>query len=43
VHDLPAEYMTDGFVQVDAGIDYIDGRYGTSCAAWAFFQTNGWY
>ena len=29
--------------QIDAGLIYIDERYGTSCDAWAFHQTNNWY
>ena len=29
--------------QIDAGLIYIDERYGTSCDAWAFHQANNWY
>jgi hypothetical protein len=29
--------------QVDRGLSYIDGRYGTPCKAWAAFGAKGWY
>jgi hypothetical protein len=34
---------SDPFRQIDAGLIYIDERYGTSCAAWSFHQANNWY
>ena len=34
---------SDPFLQIDAGLIYIDERYGTSCAAWSFHQANNWY
>src|SRR3954453_10111051 len=29
--------------QIDAGLIYIRQRYGTPCAAWAFWQSHKWY
>ena len=29
--------------QIDRGIDYIIHRYKTPCAAWIFWEKNGWY
>jgi hypothetical protein len=29
--------------QIDAGLIYIGNRYGTSCAAWSFWQAHRWY
>jgi hypothetical protein len=29
--------------QVDWGLGYIEGRYGTPCGAWAQSQSTGWY
>jgi membrane-bound lytic murein transglycosylase MltF len=34
---------SDPYEQIDAGLIYIDERYGTSCDAWAFHQENNWY
>jgi hypothetical protein len=34
---------SDPYLQIDAGLIYIDERYGTSCAAWDFHQANNWY
>jgi len=34
---------SDPYRQVDAGLIYIDNRYGSSCAAWDFHQANNWY
>lgn len=36
--DLPADYKTNPKAQVDWGLRYIAGRYGTPSAAWAFWQ-----
>jgi hypothetical protein len=30
-------------IQIDRGLGYIDHRYGTPCAAWAYFGRKGWY
>ena len=29
--------------QIDRGLDYIIHRYKTPCAAWKFWEKNGWY
>ncbi|WP_448610943.1 aggregation-promoting factor C-terminal-like domain-containing protein [Geodermatophilus sp. URMC 60] len=34
---------SDPYRQIDAGLIYIDERYDTACAAWAFHQANNWY
>jgi hypothetical protein len=34
---------SDGYRQIDAGLVYIDERYGSPCGAWAHSQSNGWY
>jgi membrane-bound lytic murein transglycosylase MltF len=34
---------SDPYEQIDAGLIYIDERYGTSCDALAFHQENNWY
>ena len=36
LHDLPADYMTSAEAQIRWGLDYIKGRYGTPCNAYAF-------
>ena len=38
-----SDYYTNGYVQVDWGLDYIAGRYGTPSNAWASFCRKGWY
>ena len=34
---------SDGYRQIDAGLIYIDKRYGSPCGAWAHSQSTGWY
>jgi hypothetical protein len=34
---------SDGYRQIDAGLIYIENRYGSACGAWAHSQANGWY
>lgn len=36
-------YLTNPQVQIDKGLDYIAGRYGTPCNAWSTWQTQRWY
>lgn len=36
-------YLTNPQVQIDKGLDYISGRYGSPCKAWSVWQTQGWY
>jgi chemotaxis protein histidine kinase CheA len=48
---LPAEKMaaagpdwrTNGNTQVDWGLSYIKGRYGSPCSAWDHSEKTGWY
>jgi hypothetical protein len=34
---------SDGYRQIDAGLIYIDNRFGSPCAAWSHSQAKGWY
>jgi hypothetical protein len=34
---------SDGYRQIDAGLIYIDARYGSPCGAWSHSQSTGWY
>ena len=34
---------SDPYRQIDAGLIYIDNRYGSPCGAWGHSQANGWY
>ncbi|MGY1730960.1 transglycosylase SLT domain-containing protein [Geodermatophilus sp. SYSU D01045] len=34
---------SDGYRQIDAGLIYIEQRYGSACDAWAHSQATGWY
>ncbi len=34
---------SDGYRQIDAGLIYIESRYGSPCGAWAHSQANNWY
>jgi colicin import membrane protein len=51
VQSLPGEKMasagpdwrTNYETQIDWGMDYIDGRYGTPCDALQFHYANNWY
>lgn len=36
-------YLTNPQVQINTGLDYIAGRYGTPCKAWQVWQTQHWY
>jgi hypothetical protein len=45
---LPGSKMGPGWqsnptVQITWGLNYIAGRYGTPCGAWAHSQSTGWY
>lgn len=37
------EYLTNPHKQVQVGLDYIQGRYGTPCNALAIWNTQHWY
>jgi Transglycosylase SLT domain len=34
---------SDGYRQIDAGLVYINSRYGSPCGAWQHSQANNWY
>lgn len=38
-----SDWQTNPATQIAWGIDYIKGRYGTPCGAWAHSQSVGWY
>ncbi|HEY8452820.1 MAG: transglycosylase SLT domain-containing protein [Micromonosporaceae bacterium] len=37
------DWRTNPATQIRWGLNYIQERYGSPDAAWAFFQANGWY
>ncbi|MER8046010.1 peptidoglycan-binding protein [Streptomyces sp. NPDC094032] len=38
-----ADWQTNPATQIEWGLDYIQSRYGTPCAAWSFWQSHNWY
>ncbi|WP_400999069.1 lytic transglycosylase domain-containing protein [Agromyces sp. GXQ0307] len=38
-----ADWETNAGTQIEWGLGYIQGRYGTPCGAWAHSQSVGWY
>ncbi|MCA5892928.1 G5 domain-containing protein [Isoptericola sp. NEAU-Y5] len=38
-----ADWQTNPATQIEWGLGYISGRYGTPCAAWGHSQSVGWY
>ncbi len=38
-----ADWQTSPATQIEWGLGYIKGRYGTPCSAWAHSQSTGWY
>jgi hypothetical protein len=40
---MGAGWQSDPVVQITWGLNYIAGRYGTPCGAWAHSQATGWY
>ncbi|GAA4365984.1 lytic transglycosylase domain-containing protein [Agromyces bauzanensis] len=38
-----ADWETNAATQIEWGLGYIQGRYGTPCGAWAHSQDAGWY
>ena len=34
---------SDGFRQIDAGLIYLEDRYGSPCGGWAHSEATGWY
>lgn len=38
-----SDWLTNPVTQIKWGLGYIDGRYGSPCAAWGHSQARGWY
>ncbi|MEU9398452.1 transglycosylase SLT domain-containing protein [Streptomyces sp. NPDC048242] len=38
-----ADWQTNPATQIKWGLSYMDGRYGSPCQAWSFWQANHWY
>ncbi|MFG2623947.1 transglycosylase SLT domain-containing protein [Streptomyces sp. NPDC048473] len=38
-----SDWKTNPTTQIKWGMDYMNSRYGSPCAAWSFWQTNHWY
>ncbi|MFD7066618.1 transglycosylase SLT domain-containing protein [Streptomyces sp. NPDC059913] len=38
-----ADWQTNPTTQIKWGLDYMNSRYGSPCAAWSFWQANHWY
>ncbi|ASY33002.1 MULTISPECIES: lytic transglycosylase domain-containing protein [unclassified Streptomyces] len=38
-----ADWQTNPATQIKWGLNYMDGRYGSPCGAWSFWQANSWY
>jgi hypothetical protein len=38
-----SDWQTNPKTQIEWGLSYIAGRYGTPCGAWSSWQSNGWY
>ncbi|GAA1363820.1 hypothetical protein GCM10009612_42890 [Streptomyces beijiangensis] len=38
-----SDWQTNPATQIKWGLDYMDSTYGSPCAAWSFWQANGWY
>ncbi|NYI08032.1 aggregation-promoting factor C-terminal-like domain-containing protein [Allostreptomyces psammosilenae] len=38
-----ADWQTNPETQIRWGLDYMNGRYGSPCGAWQFWQANHWY
>ncbi|MEW2623956.1 tachylectin-related carbohydrate-binding protein [Streptomyces sp. NPDC048106] len=37
------DWHENPLTQIRWGLSYIDGRYGSPCGAWTFWQANNWY
>ncbi|HET9383002.1 MAG TPA: lytic transglycosylase domain-containing protein [Streptomyces sp.] len=38
-----ADWQTNPATQIKWGLSYMNGRYGSPCGAWSFWQANHWY
>jgi hypothetical protein len=40
---MGSEWRNSALVQIKWALSYMTGRYGSPCAAWAFWQAHNWY
>lgn len=40
---IASDWRDDAVTQIKWAISYMDGRYGSPCAAWSFWQAHNWY
>jgi hypothetical protein len=40
---VSSDWQNNAVTQIKWGLNYMDGRYGSPCAAWSFWQAHGWY
>jgi flagellar biosynthesis GTPase FlhF len=38
-----ADWQTNPATQIKWGLNYMNGRYGSPCGAWSFWEANHWY
>jgi hypothetical protein len=38
-----ADWETNAATQINWGLGYVNGRYGSPCGAWAHSESAGWY
>ncbi|MER5742144.1 transglycosylase SLT domain-containing protein [Streptomyces sp. NPDC059913] len=38
-----ADWQTNPATQIKWGLNYMNGRYGSPCGAWSFWQQHNWY
>ncbi|MGW1889708.1 aggregation-promoting factor C-terminal-like domain-containing protein [Streptomyces sp. NPDC002004] len=38
-----SDWQTNPATQIKWGLSYMNGRYGSPCQAWSFWQANSWY
>ncbi|MFL6114676.1 MAG: lytic transglycosylase domain-containing protein [Catenulispora sp.] len=41
--DFGADWRNSATIQIKWALSYMTGRYGSPCAAWAFWQNHNWY
>lgn len=41
--EVASDWETNPSTQITWGLNYISGRYGTPCSAWAHSESVGWY
>lgn len=43
MHSAGDEWHENPLTQIRWGLSYFDGRYGSPCNAWNFWQANNWF